>query len=592
MSNVFARMKPGVTLAAAQADLAAIAAGLHREYPESYPRGAGFGLSATSLRETLTSTARPTLLILMATVGFVLLIACANVANLTLSRALGREREFAIRAAMGASRARILRQTITEGAILALAGGVLGLALATVSLDLLVSFVARFTTRAAEVRLDGTVLLFTFRIALFTGLVFGSLPAFASGQDVSGALKEFGGHASVSRRRQFARNTLVVAQVAFSLALLAGAGLMLRSLVNLLQVNPGFSAQNVLSARLTLNWSKYDSAEKARAFYDQLLDKLHATPGVVSAAIGTGVPLNLRQQPWMRGYRVEGRSSEEDRPSPQLDLNVVTPDYFQTLGIPLLRGRAFSDSDHADAPPVAVMNQKMARRDWGGQDPVGRRISLDGGGRWITIVGIIGDVRQYGLDREPTEELYLPFKQFWAGGRLLVRTRVDPAGMAELVRMSVRSIDPENPVDDFRTLVQIRGESVATPKTTAALLGIFAGLALVITSAGLFGAMALSVSQRTHEIGVRLALGATQGRVLHMVLREGMALVTAGLLLGVAGALVLTRMMSGLLFGIPPHDPITFAAVCAVLALVAAAACLVPARRAAAIDPIRALRVD
>jgi putative ABC transport system permease protein len=364
---------------------------------------------------------------------------------------------------------------------------------------------------------------------------------------------------------------------------------MLRSFYKLQQVDPGFRPENVLTARVSLNWSKYDEDEKVRRFGQALVRKLEADPDVRRAALSFTVPL-AQSQPFNRRFQIEGRPVERDA-RPSLDFRVVSPGYFATIGQPLVRGRAFEEGDDEKAPPVAVVNQSLARHYWGDADPVGQRVSF-GGEReqWITIVGVVGDVRQYGLDREPTHELYQPFAQNPGWGAVLARTRVAPQALASLLGRAVHAIDPEQPVDRVRTLAEVRSDSVASPRLTATLLGIFALIALVITAAGIGGVLALSVSQRTVEIGVRMAMGAESASVMRMVLGQGIGLVLAGLALGLAGAMALSRVMERLLFGVASTDPFTYAAVAVVLVAVAACACLLPARRAASVDPLVALR--
>jgi predicted permease len=595
MMSVFGRLKPGVPLAQAQADLSTLASNLQKQYPDSYPANRGYAASVVPLQEELTRRAKPTFLILLGTAGLVLLIACANVANLTLARLMRREREMAIRAALGAGRGRLIRQLLTESTLLSLAGGVLGLVLAAGGLQLLVSFAARFTTRASEIRIDGFVLLFTMLVSVATGLIFGLMPAFSSDKNVTGALKEGGGRSSAGLKRQRVRNLLIVAQVGVSFILLIWAGLMLRSLIKLQHVNPGFDPERVLAMRISPNWSKFNTNEETIALLLRILDKARSEPGVLSAALGSTFPLNqlgITNGPFNRGFQIEGRPIPDGELLPQADFRTASTDYFETVRQPLVRGRTFSEGDKDKALPVAVINQSTVRHRWGDEDPIGRRISFDRGQTWLTVVGVVGDVRQYGLDREPPDEIYIPLAQAQFGGNLLVRTAVDPMSVAKLMREAVYEVDSDTAVDRVQTLEQVRSDAVASPRLTAILLAMFAGLALVITAAGIAGVMALSVNQRTHELGVRLALGATPGKVLRMVMRQGMSFVLIGLSVGLGGALLLGRLMSSLLFAVEPTDPITFLAVAFVLSAVAAAACFVPARRVTSIDPMLALRSE
>lgn len=594
MMSVFGRLKAGIPVAQAQADVSTLASNLEKQYPDSYPANTGYAASVIPLQEELTRRAKPTFLILLGTAGLVLLIACANVANLTLARLIRRERELAIRTALGAGRGRLIRQLLTESTLLSFAGGVLGLLLAAGGLQLLVGFAARFTTRASEVRIDGLVLLFTLLVSIVTGLIFGLMPAFSSDQNVSGSLKE-GGRSSAGLKRQRMRNVLIVAQIGVSFILLIWAGLMLRSLLKLQHVNPGFDPERVLVMRISPNWSKVNTNLKTQTLLLRILDKARSKPGVLSAAFGSTFPLNqlgITNGPFNRGFQIEGHPIPEGELAPQADFRTASTDYFETVRQPLVRGRTFSESDKDGAPLVAVINQSTAQHRWGDEDPIGRRVSFDRGQTWQTVVGIVGNVRQYGLDREPTDEIYVPLAQAGFGGNLLVRTAGDPMSIAKLMREVIYEVDPETAVDRVQTLEQVRSDAVASSRLTAILLAMFAGLALVITAAGIAGVMALSVNQRTHELGVRLALGATPGNVLGMVMREGMTFVLVGLSVGLGGALLLGRLMSSLLFAVEPTDPVTFLMVALVLFTVAAAACFVPARRVTSIDPMLALRSE
>ena len=587
--TLFGRLAPGMALTDAQQELTRIGEQLHAEHPGAYPVSQGFGTTVASLHDQLTRRARPTLLLLLGTAGFVLLIACANVANLTLARLVRRERELALRAALGADRARLVRQLLAEGGVLALAGGAIGLGLAAAALKLLTAFAARFTPRAGEIALDGSVLAFTLGVALLTGLAFALLPALPSRLNLVGALKD-GGAATSGGQSLRLRSMLVTAQVAVSVVLLIGAGLMIRSLLALQRVDPGFDSERVLTMTLDLNWSRYTTPDLIRGFHDRLHTRLAAQPGIAAAAATMVFPLEGNRRMGFE-FEIEGRERNAGDALPQGDFRSVSPDYFRTLGIPLVTGRVFTPSDGPQATQVALVNQAMARRHWGAASPLGARISADTGKTWITIVGVVGDVRHYGLDTDPADELYTPFAQVPVReGSLLIRTTGEPLVMARRIEDEVHAIDPAQPVANVATLEELRSQSLASSRVTASLLGMFALLALLITGAGLAGVVAFSVSQRTQEIGVRMALGAERSEVLGMVLREGMRLVLVGLVLGVAGAVALTRVMAGLLYGVPATDPLTFAGVALVLVAVAAVACLVPARRASTVDPVVALR--
>jgi putative ABC transport system permease protein len=589
MLTLFGRLAPGVTLDGARKELADLGLRQHNEHPEAYPQSQGFGTTVESLRDQLTREARPTLLLLFATAGFVLLIACANVANLTLARLVRRERELALRTALGAGRGRIMRQLLAEGGLLSLAGGLLGLGLAAAALQLLTAFAARFTPRAGEIALDGTVLSFTLAVSVLTAVAFALLPALPSRVNLVGALKD-GGAATSGGRSQRLRSLLVVAQVAVSVVLLIGAGLMVRSLLALQRVNPGFDTERVLTMTIDLNWSRYTTPDLIRQFHDRLRSRLAGQPGIAASASTMVFPLQGNRRAGFE-FEIEGRPKNPGAALPQGDFRSVSPEYFRALGIPLVTGRVFTESDGPNAPQVALVNQSLARRYWGTQSPLGGRISADSGKTWLEVVGVVGDVRHYGLDTDPADEVYAPFAQIpIREGRFVVRTTGEPMAMARRIEDEVHAIDAAQPVAGIETLEEIRSQTLASPRVTAALLAMFALLALVITGAGLAGVVAFSVSQRTQEIGVRMALGAERSEVLGMVLREGMQLVIVGLVVGVAGAVALTRLLAGLLYGVPATDPVTFAGVVLVLIGVAAVACLIPARRAATVDPMIALR--
>jgi putative ABC transport system permease protein len=488
-----------------------------------------------------------------------------------------------------------MRQLLTESTLLALAGGVLGVMLAAWSIELLIRFAARFTPRANEISLDNTVLLFTLVVSVATGLVFGLLPALSLRKNLVPSLKEGSGQSSVSAGRQRLRSGLVVAQVAASFVLLIGAGLMLRSLFKLQEVNPGFDSERVLVMRVTANWSKYTTGPQNRDLSLRLIERAQSLPGVLSAAMASTYPLNplgLANRGLNASFQIEGRPPDPNEPTPQLDFRVASTDYFRTIRLPLIKGRLFAETDDTEARQVAVINQTLARHRWGNEDPLEKRITFDQGGTWVTIVGVVGDVRQYGLNQEPTDELYRPVRQTNGAGYLLVRTAMAPSVLVPQLRQAVYSADQDNAIDQVHTLEHVRQESIASPRLTAVLLGLFAALAVLITAAGITGVMALRVSQRTHEIGIRMALGASATKVLGLVLRQGLTLVLIGLALGAAGAYALTRLMSTLLFEVEPTDPLTWLMVAVALAAIAALACFVPARRATLIDPLTALRSE
>jgi predicted permease len=593
MLRAFARLKPGATLEDARADLAGVSGKLAADYPGSYPKSIRMAISPVALTEELTRAARPTFLMLFGTVGLVLLLACANVANLMLARLTRREKELALRAALGAGRGRLARQLMTETVLLSLAGGAFGLVFAAAGQRLLVRFAERFTPRAAEIGLSVPVLLFSLGVSLLVGIGLGLIPSLGRRRSLTAAIQEGQERTTAGPGRLRARNVLIVAQVAISFVLLAGAGLMLRTLWKLSQVDPGFRTERVLTARLDLNFSRYQSDVEQRAFHDALLEKLQAEPGILSVSLAGSFPLNERG-PSNGRFRMEGKTVAPEA-LPRADFQRVSADYFQTIGVPVLRGRGLEKADRAEAPLVAVINQAMARRFWPSEDPVGRRIGVDGAKpgevRWLTVVGVTGDVRQYGLARPPVEQVFVTMSQFpGLSTTCLVRTAIEPARVERVVRAAVHAIGPEQPVDHFRTLADVHAGALAAPRLTAILLAAFAGLALFITATGIAGVIAFSVGQRRQEFGIRMALGALPSSVRKMVLGQGMRPVLVGLLLGGGGAFLLSRLWASLLFEISPSDPPTYVVVAVVLAGVAAAACFVPARRATAMDPMVALR--
>ncbi len=594
MMTVFGRLRAGKTIDQARSELTAMETHFQHDFPDAYPKELDWTIEAGLLKTQLTEKARPTFLILLGTAGLVLLIVCANVANLTLSRQLRRGREMAVRGALGASRSRLLRQVVTESTILALLGGAFGLLIAAGSMRMLTEFAGRFTARAPEIALDSHVLLFCFGVSLLTGILFGSIPALGTSTSLATPLKEGVAQSSSVGTRERVRSALVVAQVALSFALLAGAGLMLRSFYKLVMVDPGFNSENVVSMLIQLNFTHYGNGAKPKvmAFHDHLLERVKAEPGVISAALAWTFPLN-ESAPVTNNFEIEGRQNVPGQPKPTFDFRSVSPEYFEMMGIPLERGRFLSAQDGPDAATVAVINQAMAQHYWGMENPIGHRITGDGGKSWATIVGIVGNVKQYGFDKPSADELYLSeIQRPTITTSLLVRTRQNPSTLVRALVNDVHAIDPEQPVAQIRTLDQLREKSLASPRLTSFLLGLFALLALVITAAGIGGVMGLSVSQRTKEIGIRMALGASPNSVLWMVLKQGMTLIVIGLALGIAIALSGTRLMQGLLFGIEPSDPWTLCGVTLLLMVVAALACYGPARRATSVDPLTALRSE
>jgi putative ABC transport system permease protein len=600
MMEVFGRMKPVVTVAQANADISAIAAGLKSAYPKFYPDNVGYESGATPLQQELTKEARPTLLVLFAAAAFVLLIACANVANLTLSRMARRERELAVRAALGAGRSRLLRQLLTESFFVACAGGLLGLFLAFGSLQLLTDFVGRLTPRAREIHIDSGVLLFTLVAAVGTCIIFGTLSALFSRANVSLSLKEGSAGAGTGRQQHQVRSALIVCQIAFSFMLLIGAGLMLRSLYNLHRIDSGIVPQRVLVMRTTFNWSKYggDTA-KIEATVQQLLDRVQSESGALSAAVSSRYPFEPEliaagPEAVSFSFQIEGRTLAPGQAPPVGTFTSVTPDYFKTLGIPLKAGRLLvnTDSDQLKAPNVVLINETAMHQLWPDEDPIGKRISPDGGEHWMTVVGVVGDVREFGLDHPPSPEFYSAQAQNPEPATLIVRTIAEPGSMAKALIRAVHDVDPQTAVNRVLTLEQARYRSMASPRVTATLLGVFAALALVIATAGIGGIMALMVSLRVREIGIRIALGAGPSKILQMILGQGFLLAALGVAIGIVGAMTLTGLVKSLLFQVPATDVWTFAGVGLTLLAAAALASYLPARRAAAVDPNVALRAE
>ena len=602
LSAVFGRLKPGVELAQAQADVAGVAANMQRAYPDVYPDHIGYAAQLDRLDTVLTEAARPTLLILLGTTALVLLIVCANVANLNLVRVLQRQSEVAVRTALGASRSRLVIQMLTESILLSLGGGALGLLLAWLGLPLLTSFAGRFTTRTAEIQIDSSVLLFTLVVSAGTGLAFGVIPglssAFDSRKSLVTTLKESGDRSSSGAKNRV-RSLLVAAQVAISFTLLTAAGLMLESMIKLQRVAPGFNPDNVFVMRLQPNWSRFTNPATGNAqfrdYFRRLLENVSQQPGVVEAAVSSTYPLNaagITRGPNTVTVQLEGRPPDEANASAQIDPRAVSPAYFSALEIPLLRGRMFTDGDDDKAPRVAIVNDAAARGRWGAEDPLGKRFSFDNGATWITVVGVVGNVKQYGLDKAPAQEIYGPIAQTPFGSFLVVKAKGAPLQEAAIMRDVVHKVDAETAIDQIKTLQQVLDDSVASPRQTTWLLGVFALIALFITAAGLTGVMALAVTQRTREIGIRIALGATRVRLLTMMMRQALTLILLGLAAGLAAALMLNKAIASLLFATPSADPTTFGVVAGLLTMVGAAACLIPSLSATRIDPTLTLRKE
>ncbi|HEV2382011.1 MAG TPA: ABC transporter permease [Terriglobia bacterium] len=597
---VLARVKPGVSSERAAKDMEIISARLTQQYPVT---NTGVVAKTVGLQAKLTEQVRPALWMLFATVGFLMLIASVNVANLLLARAVTRQREVAIRLAMGSSKWRMIRQLLTESVLLFLLGGAAGLVVGSAALRLLLHAAPRgYVPEIISVRLDGDVFLLTFLIALIAGTLAGLFPAFhASGTEVQDSLKE--SNQTVAAARGLSRSLLTAGEIALALIMVIGAGLAVRSLMKLLGVQPGFDPRNVLVARLSLPDTRYSSPEcrkkagdcaedRYAAFYEQLQDRLQALPGVESVSFTNKLPLEGGSNGVIV---VEGQAPPKDMwSSPLVESSTVMPGYFHTARIPILRGRDFTAHDNQTAPKVAIINRTMADKFWPNQDPIGKRFAQNKDHpKWITVVGMVGDVLQYGLDQPPAPESYSPEYQDQSSSmHVLLRTNTNALDHLPEVRAAIRSLDSQLPVDNPRELAEVVNGSSSQQRFLALLLALFAGLALVLAATGIYSVIAYSVAQRTREIGIRMALGAGWRDVAGMVLREGARVTLAGVAAGLAGAWALTRFLASLLYGVHPTDPLTFALVPLLLVLVALAACYVPARRAAKVDPMVALRYE
>ena len=590
--QVFGLLKAGAAAATAAAEVSTVGGRFRQDFPAVYrPERTGFQARTAEVLTELTNDARPMLLILLGTTGLVLLIACANVANLTLARMLRRDRELAMRMALGAGRARLIRQLLTESTIVSVAGGIVGLAFAWSTLDMLTTFIGRFTERTGEIEIDPWVLAFTLGISVATGLIFGTFPALASRVDLVSVLKTGGKGTSDIGSRGRVQSVLIVAQVAVSVVLLIAAGLLLLTFYRLQRVDPGYRGDRVLSAEVFGNFSKYSNPQAVRALYTSVLGRLESSPGVISAAITNGVPLS-GVQPGQTRFQIRGVTYENPDVAPTADIRVATPGYFETLAIPMRRGRVFSNLDHEEAARVVIINESMVKY-WEGRDPIGGEVSFNNGETWSRVVGIVGDVKAYGLDREAVAQIYQPLNQSnGLQGRALVRVTGDPIAAASIIREAVHAVDPDVPIENVRTMAEIRDLSLATPRLTAMLLSVFAALALIVTGTGITGVIATSVSQRTREFGVRMALGAGRASVLTMVLGQGLVLVALGLVVGIAVSLALARVLQSYLYATEPTDPLTFVLVITALLAAGALAAVGPAWRATRVDPMLALRAD
>jgi putative ABC transport system permease protein len=591
--GIVGRLKPGVSLSQAQAELDTIIAGWFSRFPDSYDPATRFGGTLYKFHEQVVGGMQTALVILLGAVALVLLIACANLTTMLLARAGAREREFAIRVALGAGPARLLRQMLTESVLLALIGGTAGALLAIWGLDLLRSIGSHTVPRIAEANLDLRVLLVTLVASIVTGILFGLVPALASAKpELTEALKEGGRGSTSGIRRNRVRNALVISEVALAVVLLVGASLLLKSFARLQNVDPGFEPRNVLTMEISLPVAKYARGKPVTDFYAEMIRRVQALPGVEAASLTTILPLSGTNSD--SSFTIEGRDPMQEKVFPDEEIRGVTDSYFKVLKVPLVQGRFFDERDNADAPPVVIINQAFARKWFPNQDAIGQKITFDDprkpDPKWITIVGSVGDIRHQGLEVEAKPEYYLPHPQNpYRGMILAVRSKQDPRSLAESIRREIRRLDPEIPAANVRTLEDVTSDSIAPRRLSVVLISVFAAVALVLASVGIYGVMSFLVVQRTHEIGVRMALGAQRSDVLRLVVGHGMKLVLIGSAIGLLMALISTRALSAMLYRVGAFDLTSFAGVTIALALVALLASYLPALRATRADPMIAL---
>ncbi|MBA2242140.1 MAG: ABC transporter permease [Chthoniobacterales bacterium] len=586
--QVMARLKPGVTIEQAQAEMT----GIGKQIEQAHPKfNAGWNVALLPMHEQVVGEIKPILIVLFAAVAFVLLIACANVANLLLSRAAARQKELALRAALGASRTRLVRQMLTESVLLATMGGLLGVILAYWGIQLLIGFGPDNIPRLNEITIDPRVLGFTLAVSLFTGLLFGLIPALqASRPDLNDALKE-GSRGSTGGRSRTLRNVFVIAEVSIALVLLIGAGLMIRSFMQLQSVETGFRPENVLTMRVQLPRTKYKEPHQIVDFFKQAQDRIAAVPGV--QAIGAISYLPLTGPAARDAFKIVGQPEPAPGQENPTEVRVITPTYFQAMGIPLLKGRLLDERDGKE-PRVLLINETLARKYFPNDDPIGKRIEVTWGeGGPDEIVGVVGDIKEGALDKEPEAAVYWPHsREPYSGMALIVRTAGDAARFGAAVQKEIRGLDPDQPIADLRTMKQVISKSIARPRFNTLLLTIFAGVALVLASVGLYGVMNYSATQRTHEVGIRMALGATRADIMRLVVGNGMLLTLVGIGIGVVASWGLTRVMQSFLFGVGATDAVTFIAVSGLLILVALVANYIPARKATRVNPVIALRYE
>jgi putative ABC transport system permease protein len=583
------QLKPGVTIEQARTEMGVIAGRLAAQYPDA---NTGWNVKLMPLLEFTVRSIKPALIVLLGAVAFVLLIACVNVANLLLARGAGRQKEIAIRTALGAGRPRIIRQLLTESALLSLVGGAVGLLFAKWGMDLLLAMAPQNLPRMSGVSLDGRALVFTAVITLLTGMIFGLVPALqASKPNLNETMKDAGRGSTEGGRRQFVRSTLVVLEVASALVLLVGAGLMIKSFWRLQKVDPGFNPENALTMSVSLPPRKYPEENQQVAFYQQLLEKVEALPGVQAAGVSNSMPLGSDT---VHAFVIQGRPPLPPGAGQSTNFYSVSPGYLKAMGIPLRRGRLFNVRDTRDSTRVAIINETMAQKMFSDEDPIGKRIAFglsDNNADWHEIVGIVGDVKQYGLDQTTPMQTYEPYMQrAYSPMTLVVRSAGDSANLTAAIRSAVLEIDKEQPISNVRPLAEFLSTSIAHRQFSMLLLGVFAAVALALAAVGIYGVLSYSVTQRAHEIGIRMTLGAGRLEVLRLVVGHGMFLTVIGVGAGLVAALALTRLMSNMLYGVSATDPLTFALLALLLTLVALVACWIPARRATKVDPIIALR--
>jgi putative ABC transport system permease protein len=595
MTDVFARLAPGATLEQAEAELNTALAGFRIDHPDEYPEDWALQVVVTPWKDELVARARPTLILLLGAAVFVLVIACANVANLTLARALRRERELAVRAALGAGGVRLRGQLFLESLVLALVGGGLGLVLAYGLLDALRAYTSRFTNRTGEIALDGGVLAFTLVVSVLTAVAFSLVPGLVPARRLGAALAAGASRATASGVRRLLQRGLVTSQLAVSFVLLVGAGLLVRTLSNLHAVDPGYELERVLSLEAPKGFD--GPTPESRRFAVDAQARIGALPTVEAVALSQSAPLAAAER-FPINLQIEGVAVDPQSTTIPALFETVTPGYFEALGVEVLRGRSFTAADQETSSRVAIINQSAARHYFGDADPVGRKLNYSFGGGFVfddtplTLVGVVADARVTSVDRTGEHVLYLPEAQSFPAQAVLVRTAGDPAPVTPQVIETLRSLDPERPLEHVYTLAELRDESLAPQRLNATLFAVFAALALIIAAVGVAAVLAFTVSARRRELGIRAALGAAPGSLLGLVLRDGGAMALVGLLLGAAGAVVLTRFLQGLLYQVRPLDAPTFVAVGAVLLAVALGAALVPARRATRTAPVEVLRSE